>query len=91
MHYVNKTGGVDKDIHHSGFIHKFTVKWEKCNHLLQPFMQCAMCKTNRSVNSFSMVDFGNNDLAINIKEALHIKLKRPTLSKQLYNFGTSFV
>ena len=38
-----------------------------------------------------VVDVGNSDLAISIKEAMHIKLKRPTLNKQLYNFGSSFV
>ena len=40
-----------------------------------------------------MVDVGNRDyyLAMSIKEAIHIKLKRPTLNKQRFNFGTSFV
>ena len=36
---------------------------------------CAMCKSNYSVNSFRVVDVGNSDLAISIKEAMHIKLK----------------
>ena len=29
MKYVNTSGGVDKNIRHSGFIHKIAVKWEK--------------------------------------------------------------
>ena len=36
---------------------------------------CAMCKSNYSVNSFRVVIVGNSDLAISIKEAMHIKLK----------------
>ena len=54
-----------------------------------------MCKSNYSVNSFRVVDVGNSDLAISIKQAitliLHIKLKRPTLNKQIYYLGSSFV
>ena len=34
-----------------------------------------MCKENYSVNLFRVVDVGNSDLAISIKEAMHIKLK----------------
>ena len=34
MHYVNTSGGVDKDIHHSGFIHKIAVKWENRLYLI---------------------------------------------------------
>ena len=32
---------------------------------------CAMCKSNYSVNSFRVVYVGNSDLAISIKEAMH--------------------
>ena len=54
-------------------------------------VRCEFCKENYSVNSFRVLDKGNSDLAISIKEAIHIKLKRPTLNKQLFNLGTSFV
>ena len=54
-------------------------------------MNCKFCKENYSVNFFKVVDRGNSDLTISIKEAIHIKLKRPNLNKQLFNFGTSSV
>ena len=50
-----------------------------------------MCKDNFSCNSFKILDFGKNDLEITIKEAINIKCKKPTMNKQLFTQGTSFI
>lgn len=52
---------------------------------------CDTCKRDFSYNSFSILDRGKNDLEITIKEALHIKSKKPNLNKQLFSQGSSFV
>ena len=52
---------------------------------------CEPCNKGISCYSFSIVDSGKNDLEISIKEALHIKYKKPSLNKQLYANGTSFI
>ena len=57
------------------------------NHL----SSCETCKLNFSCDSFSIIDSGKNDFEITIKEALHIKLKKPTINRQLFTQGSSFV
>ena len=52
---------------------------------------CMSCNKNFSSKAFSIIDTGRNDFEITIKEALHIKNKKPTLNKQLYSQGASFV
>ena len=52
---------------------------------------CESCRSSYSCNSFSILDSGRNDNEITIKEALHIKFKCPSLDKQLYTQGSSFV
>ena len=57
------------------------------NHL----SSCETCKLNFSCDSFSITDSGKNDFEITIKEALHIKFKKPTINRQLFSQGSSFV
>ena len=52
---------------------------------------CSACKHDYSIDSFRVIDGGNCDMSVSIKEAMHIKLKKPTLNKQLFNLGSSFV
>ena len=54
-------------------------------------LSCTSCHSRFSCNSFSIIDSGNTDFEITIKEALHIRTKKPALNKQLYTQGTSFV
>ena len=37
------------------------------------------------------MDSGKNDFKVTIKEALHIKFKKPTINRQLISEGSSFV
>ena len=37
------------------------------------------------------MDSGKNDFEVTIKEALHIKFKKPTINRQLISDGSSFV
>ena len=53
--------------------------------------QCNSCKENISCDLFRILDSGKNDVDISIKEALHIKGKKPTINKQLYANGASFI
>ena len=57
------------------------------NHLTS----CETCKLNFSCDSFSIMDSGKNDFEVTIKEALHIKFKKPTINRQLFSQGSSFV
>ena len=57
------------------------------NHLTS----CETCKLNFSCDSFSIMDSGKNDFEVTIKEALHIKFKKPTINRQLISDGSSFV
>ena len=57
------------------------------NHL----SSCEICKLNFSCDSFSIIDSGKNDFEITIKEALNIKFKKPTINRQLFTQGSSFV
>ena len=57
------------------------------NHL----SSCEICKSNFSCNNFSIIDSGKNDFEITVKEALHIKFKKPTINRQLFTQGSSFV
>ena len=54
-------------------------------------LSCETCKLNFSCDSFSIIDSGKNDFGVTIKEALHIKFKKPTINRQLYSQGSSFV
>ena len=49
------------------------------------------CRSNFSCNNFSIIDSGKNDYEITVKEALHIKFKKPTINRQLFTQGSSFV
>ena len=52
---------------------------------------CAQCHSNFSNKNFSILDRGKNDFEISIKEALHIKAKKPMLNKQLsFSQGSNF-
>ena len=57
------------------------------NHL----SSCETCKLNFLCPNFAVIDFGKHDYEITVKEALHIKSKRPTINKYLFTQGTSFV
>ena len=57
------------------------------NHLTS----CETCKLNFSCDSFSIIDSGRNDFVVTIKEALYIKFKKPTINRQLFSQGSSFV
>ena len=37
------------------------------------------------------MDSGKNDFEVTIEEALHIKFKKPTINRQLFNQESSFV
>ena len=52
---------------------------------------CNACKEQFSCQSFVVIDSGQTDFDITIKEALHIKHHRPWLNKQLHSQGSSFV
>ncbi len=52
---------------------------------------CTLCKEKFSCNSFKIVDKGRDDFDTTIKEALLIKSNRPSLNKQLYSQGSSFI
>ena len=52
--------------------------------------QCDTCRTEYSINNFRIIDSGKNDFDCCIKEALHIKLCKPTLNTQLSTQGMSF-
>ena len=43
------------------------------NHL----SSCETCKSNFSCDSFSIIDSGKNEFEISVKEALHVKFKKP--------------
>ena len=75
-------------------IHKSSQAWSEqvlrisgSNHLTS----CEICKLNFSCDSFSIMDSGKNDFEVTIKEALHIKFKKPTINRQLFSQGSSFV
>ena len=52
---------------------------------------CVPCKSKFSINNFSILDRGNNDFEVSIKEALYIKSTKPDLNKQLFNNGSTFI
>ena len=52
---------------------------------------CTKCKQDYSCRAFSIVDSGRDEFETTIKEALHIKDKKPKLNRQLYSQGASFV
>ena len=54
-------------------------------------LACETCKSNFSRHSFLIIDSGKNDFEITVKEALHIKFKMPTINRQLFIQGSSFV
>ena len=57
------------------------------NHL----SSCETCKSSFSCDSFSIIDSGKNDFEITVKEVPHIKFKKPTINRQLFSQGSSFV
>ena len=57
------------------------------NHL----SSCETCKLNLSCDSFWIIDSDKNDFEITIKEARYIKFKKPTINRQLFTQGSSFV
>ena len=52
---------------------------------------CESYKSNFKCSNFSVTDSGKNDYEVTVEEALHIKFNRPTITKQLFIQGTSFV
>ena len=59
-----------------------------CEHL----EGCDACKSDYSVEkNFKILDKGNNDFEITIKESLQIKNNKPPLNKKLMTQGTSFL
>ena len=54
-------------------------------------LSCQTCKLNCSQSCFDVIDSGKNNFETTVKEALHIKLKKPMLNKQLFSHGSSFV
>ena len=51
---------------------------------------CQTCHSKFSCEQFSIVDSGHSDFEISIKEALHIKRKRPKLNRQMFSQAASF-
>ena len=70
---------------------KFKINKVKLNSIHEHLNNCSAWKHDYSIHSFRVIDGGNSDMSVSIKEAMHIKLKRPTLNKQLFNLGSSFV
>ena len=52
---------------------------------------CKACQSHYSCGLFQVIDTGSNDLEITIKEALHIKMSKSKLNRQLFCQGSSFV
>ena len=53
---------------------------------------CVGCKNNKQFsNQFEILEKGNNDFDIRILEALFISQLKPSLNKQLFESGVSFV
>ena len=52
---------------------------------------CRVCKEKFSCQSFAIMDSGQNDFDITIKEAIYIKSHKPLLNKQLHSQGSSFI
>ena len=48
-------------------------------------------RSNFSCNNFSIIDSGKNDYEITVRETLDIKFKKPTIDRQLFTQGISFV
>ena len=44
---------------------------------------CDPCRSKFSIDNFQILDRGKSDFEISVKEALHIKSKKPMLNKQL--------
>ena len=57
------------------------------NHL----SSCETYKSNFSCDSVSIIDSLKNQFEITVKEAPHIKFKKPTINRQLFTHGSSFV
>lgn len=52
---------------------------------------CYLCKNCQSnLDCFSIIDSGKSDFDCTIKEAIHIKMTRPQLNKQLLASGSLF-
>ena len=45
--------------------------------------QNSNCRDLANINSFKIIDTANSEFQLKIKEAIHIKLKNPTLNKQI--------
>ena len=53
--------------------------------------ECNVCREKVSSESFTIIDSGQTDFDITIKEALYIKSHKPVLNKQLHSQGSSFI
>lgn len=51
---------------------------------------CKTCKSDFSLNNFTVIDHARNDYECCIKEAIHIKLVKPPLNTQLSSEGMSY-
>jgi len=52
--------------------------------------QCELGR-NSTIDNFRVLNSGNSDFEIKIKEALYIKYKKPTLNNQILQRGMSFL
>ena len=50
---------------------------------------CTSCQSN-PLSQFSVIDYAQSDFTCQIKEGLHIKARKPTLNKQLFQSGALF-
>ena len=50
---------------------------------------CKLCKDNFSLRNFNVLDHGNSDFELLIKEAFYIKKCKPKLNNQLFQNGAS--
>jgi len=58
--------------------------------ILDHCKDCVVCKTNASLDNFSVLTTAKSDYVLRIKEALLIKEQKPILNKQLAQQGSFF-
>ena len=51
---------------------------------------CITCRSQPNCECFSIMDYGKSDYECSIKEALHIKMAKPYLNRQLFASGSLF-
>ena len=58
---------------------------DKNSHIFKHLNSNIACKNSCSESSFKIIDKANTDYALRLKEALHIKWKKPSLNAQKYH------